>query len=775
MMARITRHWFLGMAAVCLLMIMGVAGCGGGVQATPTPAPTPTPIDMAGMIQQVLQSQPAGVSAEDMAKAVSSAMAQQPGVTAQDMASAIQRALSEQPGVTQAEVASAIASALAQQPGVTAQDVASAIQSAMAQQPGVTQEQVVAAIASGLAQQPGVTQEEVAAAIANALADQPGVTEEQLAAAIEKAVMQAMPDATPVPTPTQPTGQVVRRALQETAIGYGITGPAIRSFGEPVYGGVVPIQYWAQLRNWNPHEEFRYISSIYSPVTNALLQFNPFTFDRFDIWGDLAESWSQVDDAGQVWEFKIKDHAKFHDGSDVTAADVVYSFERMLGRTENHPGKQGEAGLFVSPHYDFGEVVDTKTVRLHLLHPWADVINYMADDIISILPQHVYEDLDAKTAAGDDQFLWDAGADNLVGSGPYTPIRPESRDTWTYERNPNYWKKDPEGRDLPYADGHTYFRIAGVEAAEAAWEAEQVYGTSTRTNGGMTPAQAQALFDRSGGKFIGYLTPCCPRGLLVNTTKAPFDDIRVRRALFLAMDRQEFNELTWGGLGVRGSPCGAEGHPLCISSDEVDKLPGYRQPKGDDVAAARALMREAGYEEGFQVKMVVAATGAGRSDLDTAPVLKDQLKRFLGVDLLVEEVDFLTKNQMIGDGDFDIIQQGSGAGVITPDTYLNWFFGFQSINNATNKWTYTLPNGRSIQDLILEQSQQTDIAKRREIVAMIEDITMTKDSHWIHLFTSTFFQMFNADRLAGQMPTQSGYVETKMEQLWLYDGQGIAK
>ena len=135
------------------------------------------------------------------------------------------------------------------------------------------------------------------------------------------------------------------------------------------------------------------------------------------------------------------------------------------------------------------------------------------------------------------------------------------------------------------------------------------------------------------------------------------------------MDRQEFNELTWGGLGVRGSPCGAEGHPLCISSDEVDKLPGYRQPKGDDVAAARALMREAGYEEGFQVKMVVASDRRGPGpDLDTAPVLKDQLKRFLGVDLLVEEVDFLTKNQMIGDGDFDIIQQGSGAWCHHPPT-----------------------------------------------------------------------------------------------------------
>ncbi len=746
MKTRVKQHWLFLMAAVCMLVVVGTAACGGGAdqptptpQPTATPAPVPTPIDVTGLIQQVLQSQPAGVSTDDVAMAVQSAMA-------------------------------------AQQPGVTAQEVAAAIQQALSEQPGVTQDQVASAIASALAQQPGVTQEEVAAAIANALSEQPGVTEEQLAAAIEKAVMEALPDATPVPTPTEAVGQVVRRALQETAIGYGVTGPAIRNFGEPVYGGVVPIQYWAQLRNWDPHEQFRYISSIYSPVTNALLQFNPFTFDRFDIWGDLAESWSQVDEAGQVWEFKIKDHAKFHDGSDVTAEDVVFSFERMLGRTENHPTPQGEAGLFVSPHYDFGEVVDTKTVRLHLKHPWADVINYMADDIISILPKHVYEELDAKTAAGDDQFLWDAGAVNLVGSGPYTPITPESRETWSYERNPDYWKKDPEGRDLPYADGHTYYRIAGTAAAEAAWETEQVYGTSTRTNGGMTPAQAQALFDRSGGKFIGYLTPCCPRGLLLNTTKAPFDDVRVRRALFLAMDRQEFNQLTWGGLGVRGSPCGAEGHPLCISSDAVDLLPGYRQPKGEDVSAARALMREAGYEEGFEVKMVVAATGAGSADLDTAPVLRDQLKKFLGVNLVVEEVDFATKNELITTGNFDIVQQGSGAGVITPDTYLNWFFGFQSLNNATNKWTYELDDGsgRNIQDLILEQSQQTDIAKRREIIAVIEDITMTKDSHWVHLFTSTYFQMFNADRLAGQMPTQSGYVETKMEQLWLYDGQGIA-
>ena len=84
-----------------------------------------------------------------------------------------------------------------------------------------------------------------------------------------------------------------------------------------------------------------------------------------------------VDGDPTVWDFKLKPHAKFWDGSQVTAEDVVYSFDRMLGRTEGHPDSQYDARQYVKPHFDRSEALgcrhgeDTPAApvgRLHLLH-----------------------------------------------------------------------------------------------------------------------------------------------------------------------------------------------------------------------------------------------------------------------------------------------------------------------------------------------------------------------------------------------------------------------
>ena len=182
-------RWVLVAASVAALVASAVA-CGESEQ--PAPAPVPTPVDVAAIMQQVMAAQQPGVTADDMASAIQSALAAQPGVTSQDVAAEISKALRAQPGgVTSDEMAAAISSALAEQPGgVTSDEMAAAISSALAEQPGVTTEQVAMEISKALKAQPGgVTSQEMAAAISNALAAQPGgVTPEQMAAAISNAL-----------------------------------------------------------------------------------------------------------------------------------------------------------------------------------------------------------------------------------------------------------------------------------------------------------------------------------------------------------------------------------------------------------------------------------------------------------------------------------------------------------------------------------------------------------------------------------------------------------
>jgi ABC-type transport system substrate-binding protein len=504
-----------------------------------------------------------------------------------------------------------------------------------------------------------------------------------------------------------------------------------------------------------------------SPMFNSLLQFNPWTFDRFDIWGDLAESWTQVDAEATIWEFKLKPHATFWDGSRVTAEDVAYSWDRITGNTVGHPDPSSEARQYINPNYDFAEAVDERTVRIHLLHPWADFLGYAANDLILMVPKAHYEDLDAQFQDNPDVYTDIHEAFKLVmGSGPFKPVSLLDKDNWSYLKNDIYWKLDPEGRSLPYLDGMDYHVVIDRTAAQAAWEADQLDNTNWQHNGNMAPGQMKEMIDRFGDKFVAYPSACCPAGIAMKVTEPPYDDWRVRRALMLAIDRQAFNELVWSGLGLYGTWCGPPGHPLCLTEDEVLQLPGWRLPKDQDYATARQLLAEAGYADGFSTTFITRNELAAQ---DEGPVLIENLRN-LSIEVEHIAMDRATAFEAQAAGDYDLFSSGAGSGVITPNQYLNQFFLITGRTNPFD-WEYCGPcQGEADVDLkalIRQQSQTFDPAERRAILRVIDDITLTKDTQIIQTYTKTYARLFNTEKVAGQMPTQSGYVETKAEQLWL--------
>jgi ABC-type transport system substrate-binding protein len=650
-----------------------------------------------------------------------------------------------QPTPTPIDVAGIVQQAIsAQSGGATAEDVASEIAKAMAAQPGVTSTDVAEAIKSALAAQPGVNQEDVAMAIEKALQAQPGISPADVQAAVDAAVAKAIP---------------APRAISEGAIGYGQIGLKIEDFGEPKYGGVMEVHHQYPVATWNPHAN-TVRTPQFSPLYNSLLGWNAWTFDRFDIYPDLAESWTMVDGDPTVWDFKLKPHAKFWDGSQVTAEDVVYSFDRMLGRTEGHPDSQYDARQYVKPHFDRSEALDAVTVRIHLLHPWADFISYMADDMLTIVPKSHYLPLDQATAGGDKKFEWDTGVENILGSGPFMISQVKDKDTISFERNPDYWKKDPDGRSLPYLDGMNYYSIQDPSAAQAAWETEQVWNTQWQHNARLPAGQLREMVERSNGKFVAYPVPCCPQGFLVNPSKPPFDDARVRRALMLALDRPELNEIAWSGMGILGTTAGGPGHPLTMPLDEITTLPGYRTPKDADVAEAQRLLAEAGYPDGFDTTLAFTTPRSAA----LAATFQQQMKKFLNIRVKQLPLDGAATRELGANGKYDIITAGAGAGVVTPNQYLERWYLPDAPDNP-HGWIYEGPE--DLLDLIARQSQALDLFERRQIVREIEIITMTKDSHFINGFVRTFSRVFNTDKVAGQMPTQSGYLECKAEQLWL--------
>ena len=199
-------------------------------------------------------------------------------------------------------------------------------------------------------------------------------------------------------------------------------------------------------------------------------------------------------------------------------------------------------------------------------------------------------------------------------------------------------------------------------------------------NGNMAPGAMKELTERSAGRFLSYPTPCCPAGFAFNTTKPPWDDVRVRLAFSLALDRQEMNDLVWSGLGVLGTVCGPPGHPLCRTADEVLALPGWRQPKDQDVAEARRLMAEVGLSEGFETTLI---TRNFLNEQDIPPVITPMMRDALSIDIDGQTVDGATWGETMADGSFDIMTHISGAGVVTPS----------STSSGSSSWTSrTIPS-----------------------------------------------------------------------------------
>jgi peptide/nickel transport system substrate-binding protein len=230
--------------------------------------------------------------------------------------------------------------------------------------------------------------------------------------------------------------------------------------------------------------------------------YNPVKPD--EIIGDLAQRW-EVSADGMRYTFYLHE-AQWWDGQPVTAADVQFSLDRML---------------------------ETGQPRPAALPPW------LAIDYAVIYPRHVLE-------TGVDF----ADPKHIVGSGPFKFKSYQRGQGWEVVKNPNDFKKG-----LPFLAGVQVFVIRDATRTIAAFQAEHVLMCTPNSNCVYTVKNLLELARVMEGKGDFYwMDPTNPVGLMLNYTKPPFDDPRVRRAVYLAIDRQELIQVAALGKGVVGTP-----------------------------------------------------------------------------------------------------------------------------------------------------------------------------------------------------------------------------
>ncbi len=540
--------------------------------------------------------------------------------------------------------------------------------------------------------------------------------------------------------------QMTRREALQAGVGTGLSAAALTLSAAPSpasaatakRGGHAVVLNYAYPEVWDPHiaGTLGALASI-SPMYNQVVEFNP--LKPSEVIGDLAKNW-EVQDGGLTYVFHLHEHVKWWDGQELTAEDVAFSIQRMIA-----PGKPRPRVGLLRPTTKSAEVVDRYTVRVNLNYPSPSFLPFLAVDYMKIVPRHVVE-------AGVDINRWQ----NIVGSGPFKVKKSRRGDATTYERNPNYFK---EGR--PYLDRLTVMNVADAGTAAAAIKAGKIQLTTAVTSVGVEDALKleQSMPD---GIQVFFQPMNAGNHFFANVEREPWTDLRIIKALRWATDQWKIQQAFGEGKYLIGAPFPV-GSWYGSTVDELSGLPGYRRPKDQDIADAKALLKAAGYDPPAKLGKRILITPTAAHAPDLSQLWAAQMRRNLGLDIEVKLTDIPATVTSYVAGDFDLGIWGYGFNIADPDDWVNAIYGPGSRN-------YTRWKNPEFLKLFHQQSREQDRDKRRNILRKMEHLLLTVEDPYIQFeWVPWFYVMSTKVRTeAGPyIPAETIQTALKWDHVWL--------
>ena len=528
-------------------------------------------------------------------------------------------------------------------------------------------------------------------------------------------------------------------------------------------GGNIKMSAYADTRDWDPLGSAS-LSSIqaYSQLYNQLVQFSTGS-DTTKIVGDLADSWD-VSNGGSTFTFHINEDAVWGDGTDVTSDDVVHALSRYMD-PENSIGRSGLFRNYTLPVAEGGvKKVDDSTVEMNLSFASGAFINFLALDYAKILPKHILE-------AGVDLNQAEGIMESSSESGPFLLDSYQRGNGYSVSKNPNYFK---EGK--PYFDSIEHYIITDTGTLIAQFKAGQL----DMMNGGfsnLSPTEYLELDKDTKGSANGHVIanemPGSRNwGLMMNTKAENLKDPRIRKAIYLAVDRTQINDILEDGTGDIPCALWGMGHSL----EDCGTFPGIRDKNSDggkaDLAYAKQLMADAGVPDGFTVTYDARQVG---NYPDVCSVIKQQLSDNLGIEGEITTHESaagyaLYATARSGTGDWQLGCQGEGMTVLDPDALLGGVY----LEGATRNYSDWEP--ANVRAAFEEQKVEQDPAKRRQQLTALEDFLIPtdpddiskgfEDNHWVTLYWGKFFWLTHEDIKGFNAPATVQY-SFKHEDLWL--------
>ena len=401
----------------------------------------------------------------------------------------------------------------------------------------------------------------------------------------------------------------------------------------------------------------------------------------FTVEPDLAERWEELD--GTTYIFHLRRGVRWHNkppvnGRELTADDVKFTFERFLS-------ERGSPHRYMLDPVDRLEVVDRYTVRFRLKEPFVWFLHMLASPWASwIVAREVvekYGDLKKPEAA--------------VGTGPFTLERYDPNVRTVFRRNPDYFRPGE-----PWVDGVDWlvmeddaaglaaYRTGKLDAGPSHWWAVRQVDVAA-----LRKSHPQLVYQ----DFLSNV----PNAVYMRSDKPPFSDVRVRRAISHAIDRQTIIEAVY----LRGEPTPMIARGLSEWSARIDQLGPGAQYYRYDPREARRLLTEAGFPQG----------------------VKTQLKES-GIDAELQVQEYGAYVSTTNVGKFEGLAMGPAGIAWEPHTVLyGKFMPGEPRNNSH-------VNDSRLTAMVKEQMRTKDLEMRRKVVLDIQRHA-AEQQYYVYLYS----------------------------------------
>src|SRR5712691_10662712 len=415
----------------------------------------------------------------------------------------------------------------------------------------------------------------------------------------------------------------------------------------------------------------------------------------------LAERWESPDDTTYV--FHLRQGVTWHNkppvnGRELVAEDVKFTFERFLR-------EPGNAARYVLEPVDRVEVVDRYTVKFLLKEPFVWLVNVLANPLSMwiIAPEVVEKYGDLKKA------------EHAIGTGPFLLERYEPNVKTVFKRNPDYFLPGQ-----PYVDGVEWLVVDDASAGLAMYRTGQLDAGPWHW-WAVRQQDLEALKKTHPNLMYQDFLSIVSHAIYMRTDQAPFNDVRVRRAISHAIDRQGIIDAVF----IRGEVTPAVSRGLPEWSPRIDELGAGAKYYQHDPKEARRLLAEAGFSKGLKTQLTVT-TGLGRDLLDIAQLAQDYLKA-VGIEAELKPQEYGAYMATTFAGKYEGLAIGPVSLAWEPDSVL---YGLYAPDQGRNNGHVNDPK---ITAMLKEQRRTKDLEARRKMIFDIQR-HIAEQQYYVYLY-----------------------------------------